>query len=65
MLACGDRRLNDLIGIVHQRLRILLTTELRAELFLDFGLRLIGFMIARGRLRRVARIGGLVQSLSE
>lgn len=65
MLAFCDRKPHYSIGIVHERARKLLMTEGR-PMFLAFLLRrLDGFLIARRRLRGVARIGGFVQSLLE
>ncbi len=58
MLAFENGQMDDLIGMINQRTRILLMTEFRAELFLSFVFRLIRFLIARRRLRGIARIRG-------
>src|SRR5215831_6687620 len=60
MLAFRDRNLNHAIRIVYERAGKLLMTE-RWPMFLAFLLRrLVDFLIARRRLRGIARIGGLV-----
>jgi hypothetical protein len=63
MLALGDRNLNHAIRIVHKLARVFGMAK-RWPVFLTFLLQwLADFLIARWRLRGIARIGGFVESL--